>query len=336
MAESSLSMTYSDFREEIAFYLGYGRDSSNWTTAKSDSIDSVLKSGLRQFYNPPRLPGDATNHEWSFLKIVTTISIGPVDGTMSGVPVYDGSSTSTITATSGVFLEEMATEGVNITFDTSGNSYEITSYTSSTEIVVSGDASGETSGDGFTVEATENYALPDDFGAINGNLVYKDYTGYASIPIVPERTVRSMRNIEISGFPEIAAVRPKSSTGASGQRFELMLYPKPSSSYTLKYCYTPLMNTLSESYPYPYGGEQHSETIMASCLAVAEQRLYDRRGEKWQIFMERLQASVDFDRKAFSAEWIGVMGNVSRGDYLDGIYNSGLYDSGYDITVTVS
>jgi hypothetical protein len=67
-------------------------------------------------------------------------------GTVDGTPAKDNG-TSTITATTAVFDETVV--GGTITFDTSSNGYVVSSYTSTTIIVVTGDASGEAADDTF-------------------------------------------------------------------------------------------------------------------------------------------------------------------------------------------
>lgn len=74
MAEAGLSLGYSDFLAEIGHYLGWGRTSGNWSANQTTELASILKSGLRQFYNHPPIPNGPTNHRWSFLHPVTTIS----------------------------------------------------------------------------------------------------------------------------------------------------------------------------------------------------------------------------------------------------------------------
>ena len=316
MAESTASITYSDLREEVGFFLGYGRSSSNWTTDQIYAIESVVKSGLRQFYHPPRVPGDSIAWEWTFLKPVTSITLGPTTGTANGAPTYNAStSTSTLTATSAIFESRMADFSTSVTFGTSGTSYTISSYTSSTEVELSGDASGEASGDSLTISAQRDYDLPDNFGAIQGPLTFTTNTYYDEVPIVGEGQIRALRQgSNITGFPKYAAIRPIVGDGTTGQRFEILFHPAPDGTYTLKYAYTPLLDVLSSDYPYPMGGETHGETILESCLAVAERRLDDEMELHYQQFMERLRASVDLDRKANTPEWLGYNGDSSS-DY---------------------
>ena len=323
MAESTLTDAYTNYREEIAFFLGYGRTSTSWSTAQENTINSCLKSGLRRFYFPPKLPDQRQAHDWSFLHPVTTLSIGSTTGTVSGTPTYDGSAYSTVTLTAAGFPARMDDSGnsTTITFDTSGTSYTIYSYTSTTEVDVVGDASGETADDGVTISAQYMYDLPDDFGGIEGGFTYNTTNLYNTIKIVSEKQIRDLRQgVSTTGYPKYAAIRPKAVDMTDGQRFEVMFYPDPDSSYTLSYAYTPMVDNIASGTPYPLGGMVHSETILASCLSVAEERLDDERGERYIDFMERLRASIDYDVRAFTPETLGYNGDNSYDSRRNRIY----------------
>ena len=318
MAESTLSVAYSDLREEIAFYLGYGRTSGNWSADQVLSITSVLKSGLRQFYHPPKLPSDASAHQWYFMYPSTSLTTGTTTGTMSGT------ATTTLTATTAVFDTRMGNPlsdfPTTVTFTASGTSYTISSVTSTSAVVLTATASAEASDDTFTISTQRDYTLPDNFGAIDGKFTYSSSNNFSAIKIVAEGQIRDLRRgATISSFPLYAAIRPLATTGASatGQRFEVMFYPSPNGTYTLSYSYVPLTNVLDATFTMPYGGEMHGETIMCSCLAVAEQRLDDRKGEKWGDFMQKLQTSVDLDRRNWTPEHLGVNSNTPEGYTTD-------------------
>lgn len=62
MAESTLSMEYSDFVTEVADYLGYSE------VTQIDRINFAIKEGLRQFYFPPPIDTSGKSHRWSFLQ----------------------------------------------------------------------------------------------------------------------------------------------------------------------------------------------------------------------------------------------------------------------------
>jgi hypothetical protein len=239
VAESTLSLTRADLREEIGYTLGYGRTSGSWTAGQQADIDSCLESGLRQFYYPPN------GHEWTFLRPTTTLTTAADD---------------------------------------------------------------------------DEYDLPDDFGSLEGDLTWQtEGSGYCSIPIVGEGQVRALRQglDAVAGKPTAACVRPKAFAGTSvGQRFELFFDRPFDGTYTLEYQYRVLPPALSASIIYPYGGAAHAETILASCLAVAEQRIDAGNGRYKQEFAERLQASVAADNRNRPA-FVGYVGDGTRRRNLD-------------------
>lgn len=224
MAESTLSLKYTDFILAVGEYLGYGRDATKWTVAQTAQVDSIVQSGYRQFLSPPLLPGERQVHKWHFLKPIETVAT---------------------TATKG------------------------------------------------------EVALPDDFGGIEGELTYAADEGWIAVKLTSDIRIRKYRQImaDPAGKPVYAAVVPKESDQKTGQRFELWLWPIPDAAYTLSYRKIPLMETLAAETPYPLGGAYHSETVLQSCLAVAERRVNDAKGTQWDHFMERLGASVAFDRE---------------------------------------
>ena len=111
--------------------------------------------------------------------------------------------------------------------------------------------------------------------------------------------------------PTLMAIRPKSSDGSNGQRFELMLWPDPDKAYTVSYRYQALPSKLTTGNPYPLGGEAHAETILASCLAVAESRQENNAGIHNANFVQRLQASIVYDRNMHTPNVSGYNGDGS-------------------------
>lgn len=79
MAESSLSLSYLDYRKEVGGFLGWGRTFESWSQQQLNAVDDVIASGLRQFYVPPLTPGQQSAHVWSFLRPVTTLTTVAAD-----------------------------------------------------------------------------------------------------------------------------------------------------------------------------------------------------------------------------------------------------------------
>lgn len=91
-------------------------------------------------------------------------------------------------------------------------------------------------------------------------------------------------------------------TSSAGQRYEMLFYPTPNGSFTVTYHYAILPNMLSSTNAHPLGGAQHSGTVLAACLAAAEE-LWGLEERKWgEIYKQRLVASIVSDRRLKKAE----------------------------------
>jgi hypothetical protein len=102
----------------------------------------------------------------------------------------------------------------------------------------------------------------------------------------------------MTGPPMLAALSPlKGTTGIAGQRFILHMFPAADQNYTLQAQYYINPDYLSGAFPFAYGGAPHAETILESCLAIAEQRRDDAMTVHTAKFKERLLASISMDRR---------------------------------------
>ena len=171
-----------------------------------------------------------------------------------------------------------------------------------------------------------DYDMPDNFGGLDGDMYFDTAENISGpIEIIGEHQIRKMRESgggTQSGIPRYGAIRPKAGTGTTGQRQELILHPRPAGIYTLHYRYKVLADAITSGAPYPLGGMAHAETLLASCLAAAENKLDDEKGVKWDYFMERLAASVSHDRKAMPPEKLGYNGDASDGESSPWPYSS--------------
>ncbi len=113
-----------------------------------------------------------------------------------------------------------------------------------------------------------------------------------------------------SGDPQYCAIRPKTFDPTTGQRYEVEFWPAPDSSRTLRYDFPILPAVLSVANKYPMGGAQHSETILASCLAVAKRGAEDEAAYI-DRYRRRLAASVDLDKRNKIGEVGGAVADHS-------------------------
>lgn len=78
MAESTLNLTFEDYRSEIGGFLGWGRGElkgdREWTDRKKTQLTDIVQSGLRKVYWPS-LPAPLLTYDWSFLRIFHTATL---------------------------------------------------------------------------------------------------------------------------------------------------------------------------------------------------------------------------------------------------------------------
>lgn len=75
MAESTLSLNYTDFRREVAFLLGWSRDPSSWDNTQKTDFQDISERAQRQFYFPPTGDPNQPIYEWTFLRKGGTITL---------------------------------------------------------------------------------------------------------------------------------------------------------------------------------------------------------------------------------------------------------------------
>ena len=163
-----------------------------------------------------------------------------------------------------------------------------------------------------TLAGASEVALPDGFGRLISDLHYEATVRNPSVIQISyaQLSARLADSVDQSD-PQFVATRFKASTGAYGQRQELVLWPVPDAVYTLSFRYEAFACKLSDTNPYPLGGMKFTQLIVESCLAVAEQRANDERGLHSEQFASMLAASIAQDRKN-GARYFGHMGGTSE------------------------
>lgn len=318
MAESTLTFSYSGLIRELGFFLGYGRDSTNWSTDQSNAVSDCLSSGLRQFYIPSPIGNERTVHRWSFLMPVTTIDMEPSESVYSdsdnggdvdatGLQLSD----SNIADWSSYFDFDTYSYHVVITEATGSvenGTYDISSIADDYSYIIPSSTLGGTGTCSYDViqEARWKYDLSDDFGGLIAPFTFDENEGYVAVKETGESKIRQLRQ-QSSGDtkPTYFAVRPKTLDPTTGQRWEVLFWPAPDSDYTLTYRYRVNPDLITTTNKYPYGGMTHSETMRESCLAIAEQRMNGEMGIHTQKFRELLAGSIAIDRQEHSSGFLG-------------------------------
>jgi hypothetical protein len=335
MAESTLQLTWTEIETEVARFLAFDRTEGNWTANQVLDMEAIIKRGARQFYFPARTNPEEMAHRWSFLRPADTLTIWDDviadDAITVSVASYSDPVT-TITASDDVFYESM--EEKTMAFDENSNTYVIDEYVSATQVKVTGDASGET-GNTITIDSEDFFTLPWNYGGMagDGKFTYDvDENTLNHIDVTSDVRIRQLRQHDIStGSPWLCAIVPMTTAGTQGQRWQAMFHQPPNEVFVLHYRYYLLPDALVDtSLEYPYGSVPHSETLLESCLAIAEVREKNSATVFHQNrFAVLLQASIDHDRSLSEAvQFYGYNGDdsdgrgrgIGRHDYHDQCY----------------
>lgn len=163
--------------------------------------------------------------------------------------------------------------------------------------------------------------LPDDFGGLEGDITVTASEGLQPWPVSLYNEGRIVEAYSLlsdaTGTPMMAALKvSKDTTAIRGSRMQLWFYPEADQSFTIQFPYYFIPDALSGAWPYPHGGAEHSETILESCLAIAEQRLDDNVQLHTMKFLERLMVSVSIDRRK-KPQTLGYNRDRSDGVFWD-------------------
>jgi len=301
MATVGYELTRDDLKTRVSEFVGYGRTVPSGS--EGNVVDELVDEGLRQFYFAPGVD------RWSFLSPTDQILLWySKTATATVVSAYQatGSELTDITVSASTFDESFV--GSTITFDTTGNAYQIVTYTSATQVSVQGDASAESGTDSLTITTGGDYLLPADFGSLDGPpTFFAENIGWTPLDVVGEQRIRYRRQFAYgTSRPLEVAIRPVPIASAATQRMEMMVWPIPDESYRMAYRYSILPTQLGAS-DYPLGGRAHTQTILESCLACAERRIHDEAGIHTKAFEVHLAQSIKYDERFLGPEYIGNM-----------------------------
>lgn len=160
-----------------------------------------------------------------------------------------------------------------------------------------------------------DYDLPDNFteDVVQVMLTSGGTTPRPLVKIEPDDLIQlRIREAASNGTPTWFSIRPKTPTTSSGdtanltssagQRWEMLFYPTPNGSFTVTYHYAITPNMLTSTNVYPLGGAQHSGTVLAACLAAAED-IFGMEPKRWEAeYQKRLVASIVADRRLKKSE----------------------------------
>ena len=296
---ADLSITAGDMADRIETLSG--------NTTAGNALDHLNRGYTRALGGiDPRDPeGEA--HTWSFLRPSDTIIFWTTaTGAASGAPSKDNGTT-TVTSAAAMFHPEMV--GHNVVFTATENSYAIASYTSTTVVVVTGDASGEADADTMTVTPDGVMPLPDDFGGIITNFVYA-YSSSTSVGDLEEVSIERMdrlrRDDNAQALTRYWTIKPRSIV-ATGQKYDLVIHPVPDADRTVNYAYEVRVILLTDATAvYPVGMPLFHRAVEEAGLAEAEVSLGHVPGVHGPRYAEAMAAAIDSDGGGYGSDDVSV------------------------------
>ena len=337
----SLEVTIDDIRDEVGRALGYGRNSD-----EADVI-ACVKRGMRQFYTPEPLQGERVGHRWSFLRSIETLN--------THAPSVEEAAALASTTTFNSFAGFLTTDVESISHISITTSAGVTTK----HLVTGYDAGTGTNGTwtfspahanssgSHTVKFFYNgtYALPTAFAGVDGPMTYDTFFGTdpnvadQTIEITSEAKLRDMFQYleDRDDKPRVAAIFQTGATGTAGTSSRIAFYPIPDAVYRLKYTQINEPANITSDSHVPLGGSLHSETILASCLAIAEQFFIPQSPHGYQqSYLRRLAASIELDRAANRSETLGYNADPSEFGSVTGFTDARLSRYLHDNRVTVN
>lgn len=348
---TSLAIHLDQWRGEIGRYFGFGRSYSAMTASQQADVDAVIDRGLRQFYAPPIL-ADGSSHIWSFMRptmnivvhaeqkrgAISTNGLLSVASTPQGTAAFVGTSlppwapNGVLEYTLGSFVgAQPAAIGtkrvIHIHSVATANSLTL-------DDAVLDDEFTNAIGTDYTI-TDSIYGLPTSFGGIEGDITLDSGSGKMPVRQVSDAQIREMfLNTSVSsGTPSHFCVRPWRDPGIDRignrghigmyTRYELVFFPRADKTYQVSFRYLFVFPGVADYVAtgtattdlHPPGMAYHHETMLASCLAVAEQYADSPNGEHRAYFEKRIAASAALDRKMSGSAFIGR--NLDRSDTLN-------------------
>ena len=329
--------------------MGWGRGISggdpgaNWTTTNDMDFAVACKEGYRRFLYPDPIQGDNKSHNWSFLYPLGTLQLSAGYSAANGGDVDLDASTDTdgvvvVTATNSEGTLSASSwptwaKGQNLIVD--GEWLKVTkrAIVGLDAVLTLANAHSDQdttppaptySTDSWSLPHTY-YDLPDDFGGmVSDSFTYRrdEQWNLPQIRIVGEVEIRKVDRANTGDvYPRFASITPVTpvavSDGVTGisTRWRANFYPLAERTYEVEYRYYAIPPALDETTNiYPYGGAEHSETIIAAVIDALYRRVRSSN-EKSEEFYNRLRQSILHDRRNYQTN---NHGRTVNQDYVYG------------------
>ena len=294
---ADLCLTYAEIVDLVETFMGWTSPS---TDNKAWALDRV-NEGLRRFIKAQYYDEDSIlrTHVWNFLQTTSNLTVTKGVSTADGVPVDAGGSTTTVNVDDAIFNSTQV--GAQVVFTATGNAYIIATYTDTTTVVVTGDATGEADADTVTI-IPHSLALPDNFGGMVQPITFL-YDG-GTLYDLYERDYDEMiavlsRDDQTAGTPEYYCILSvEVPTATTVQKWKIILQPTPDAAKTIGYRYRIRVDRAADDTKMPPGGADFCDAIVECARAAAEYKSGGKTtGQQEARANAAMRAAVRFDEE---------------------------------------
>ena len=241
-------------------------------------------------------------HDWHFLSPSASVqAVGAETSTADGVPVDAGGGTTTVNVDDAIFKEAMATLTCSVEFEASENTYPIATYTDTTTVVVTGDATGEADEDTVKVVPVGKAAMPDDFGYLIEPFAFGPEHGDVHVEERLLSSIRDERSVQGTVYTNrplhfaLHIVAPDNS-GDLGQRWFAEWFPDFSVNTLLYYRYRVIAPDMAADADHPYGSNLHAPALRQAARQYAEREKSGKPGGEAAMYDTMIASAIRRDK----------------------------------------
>lgn len=155
------------------------------------------------------------------------------------------------------------------------------------------------------------YSVPSDFASFSGDEMWWSNASTSGNLLkrmeIGQIVARRQYYQASTAYPQYFAVTWNPATLGESQTQKIVIHPPAASALTLLYRYAVNAEGLSETNPYPLGGQRMSQLVMEACRALGEYKKNGARGSAWDVFREALDSAIRMDRRTNTATTVGMM-----------------------------
>jgi hypothetical protein len=150
----------------------------------------------------------------------------------------------------------------------------------------------------ITVGTTGTEDLPADFALLVEKFTYPANSGYGAIRMTTPADIRNRwATSNATGIATLAAIEPAAYVSTTGQRWSLLLYPKPQAAVILGYRYRRHPAPMTADEDIPWGSPLMGPTIQEAVLARAEIEVNKVLGPHRELYLkEYLPMAIERDK----------------------------------------